>query len=123
MSSLAQFYSQPGDLAWGRTETGNPPMPQNISSPVPLIFNQDKDVKFMATWYIMGAGPGRNYRSIKYGSVADWTMPWMIWMYAPTYFFPALTQDASTSFYDASNGTKSVGQIYRFSSGADIAGK
>lgn len=104
-----------------------------LTSPLNLCFNGDIDRKFPATWCIQGAGPDREYREVKFSTrpVVDGGdgnnyifMPWELFTDS-SYCVLAwdATKGADACFYDSSNGTKSAGNIWRFSSGADIAGK
>jgi prepilin-type N-terminal cleavage/methylation domain-containing protein len=99
-----------------------------VSCPYQYCFNQDVDRKYAATWSIQGCGPDRNYRDVKWSARNNppasqyIVMPWDTWVdtaYVGWYDTTGVAHGSDQSFYDSSNGTKSMGNMWRFSGGSD----
>lgn len=85
------------------------------SVPVQYCFNGDTSRKFPATWVLVAVGPSGNSAEEVDTTTGFVVNPWWVWGTDPA--FECYTQTAKTRFYDASNGTRSVGHLWRFSSG------
>lgn len=84
--------------------------------PVQYCFNGDTARKFPATWVLVSIGPSEEFGDISDAKKNEGVAPWQIWL-GPSGAWEHYTVLGDVGFYDARNGTRSLGLIWRFSSG------
>lgn len=90
------------------------------ASPVQFCFNGDTKCQYPASWVLIGSGGSKEDDEI--AADGKVVFPWEIWIGpgAGSRAWECYTVSAGAGFYDVTNGTKSRGHIWQFSSGSDI---